>query len=108
MKNSKNNIEFKYMYRDAGNYKLFEEVVFLNPDNLHLELVDETIRRNLIDNEFFSPLKWGLKKPSFSKPVLELDHDWCEYLLINYSSKGSTSKSTILQFLNKISGQKTL
>lgn len=108
MKNSNPNIELTYLYRDAGNYKLFEEIIFENPDNLSLKLIDKTIRTNLIDNEFFIPEKWGLKKPAFLTYISDLDHDWCEYLHVNSSNETPTSKLTILEFLVSLEKQRFL
>ncbi len=39
MSASKNNIQFNYIYRDAGNYKVFGYVVFANPQELSLEFI---------------------------------------------------------------------
>jgi hypothetical protein len=74
-----NNIKFSYLYRDYGNYKLFGETIFSNPENISLPEIETRIREHLIDGEFFSPEKWGIPRLSFEKYNNEQDHDWHEY-----------------------------
>lgn len=47
-----NNIRFSYLYRDYGNYKLFGETVFSNPEKLSLTEIEDQIKSKLIDGEF--------------------------------------------------------
>ncbi len=37
-------VKFNYLYRDAGNYKSWGELIFPNPDGLNLEEVDRRLR----------------------------------------------------------------
>ncbi|MCO5184171.1 MAG: hypothetical protein M9928_08000 [Anaerolineae bacterium] len=37
-------MKFNYLYRDAGNYKSWGELIFSNPDELNLEEVDRLLR----------------------------------------------------------------
>lgn len=37
-------VKFSYLYRDAGNYKSWGELIFSNPDGLILEEVDRQLR----------------------------------------------------------------
>lgn len=39
-----NNISFSYLYRDAGNYKKWGQIVFNNPNNLKIEKIDRRLR----------------------------------------------------------------
>lgn len=57
MRDLKNNIKFNYLYRDGGNYKIWNNEVFPNPQSLTLTEIDNGIRNELIDGEFFDPLK---------------------------------------------------
>ncbi len=47
------NIRFNYLYRDAGNYKKWSDLVFSNPRELALESIAEALRRAFIDNCLF-------------------------------------------------------
>ncbi|GHU14114.1 hypothetical protein FACS189441_3040 [Betaproteobacteria bacterium] len=47
------NILFKYLYRDAGNFKKFNEIVFDNPNNLDVKDVIDKIQSKLIDATWF-------------------------------------------------------
>ena len=42
------NIKFSYLYRDAGNYKNYGEVIFANPDEMPIEEVEILIKSKLI------------------------------------------------------------
>lgn len=56
MKNTKLNIEFSYLYRDAGNLKKHNSVVLSNPNGItDLSALEEQIRAALFDTEFFYP-----------------------------------------------------
>ena len=79
MKDSENNIKFNYLYRDAGNYKVYGSQIFSNPDRLNLEDIEGQIRSVLIDGEFFEPLKWGLRALRFLEWIDDLDHYWNEF-----------------------------
>jgi hypothetical protein len=46
------NIKFNYLYRDAGNYKQFGNIVLSNLNNIALDLIEDIVRGNLIDGEF--------------------------------------------------------
>lgn len=39
-----NKIKFNYFYRDAGNYKSWGEIIFVNPDHLTLQEVEERFK----------------------------------------------------------------
>lgn len=47
------NIKFTYLYRDAGNYKQWAEIVFSNPDGLPLAEVDHSLRKAFFENDLF-------------------------------------------------------
>lgn len=47
------NIEFGYLYRDGGNYKKRDSVVFSNPDELTYEVVGEVLRMTFLPDGLF-------------------------------------------------------
>lgn len=98
MKDLKLNINFNYLYRDAGNFKQFGCVIFLNPNNLSVIELDNLIRCRLIDNEYFKHTKLGI--PSlFFKDRNDDDHGWHEYIDIELTDRNPTDKRTIEEFL---------
>ena len=97
-----NNIRLSYLYRDAGNYKLFSQVVFRNPDNISLVEIRNKINACLIDGEFFEAKKWGLPELKFENYLPELDHNWCEFEEVNTTLLEYTEERTIAEFLCKI------
>ena len=76
----KHKIIIEYLYRDASNYKLFEESEIENPNNLTLLEFEKWFRSKLIDGLWFVPHDFGLVKPKFPTYNPELDHDWCELI----------------------------
>ncbi len=49
------NIKLSYLFRDAGNYKMFGYVVLSNPTDKSAEEIDDDLRRRLIDAAYFYP-----------------------------------------------------
>lgn len=96
------NIRFSYLYRDAGNYKLFGQVVFGNPENIALGEIRKRINASLIDGEFFEAKKWGLTELKFENYLPELDHNWCEFEEVTSTYFETTDKRTMAEFLSKI------
>ena len=80
MKNPKFTIE--YLYRDAGNYKIYCKAEIENPNHLTLPEFEKWFKSVLIDNLYFNPTEFGLPKPQFSMFDYELDHEWCEFILL--------------------------
>lgn len=102
MKDLRRNIEISYLYRDAGNYKLFGSQVFSNAANLELEVVRRRIETKLIDGLYFVPECWGIDRLRFNKFDQEEDHDWHELVSIEFSSKVEETGSDIKDFLEKL------
>lgn len=98
MTDSRTNIEFNYLYRDASNYKQFGSIIFSNPNNLSIDKVDAAIRNRLIDGEFFKHNLFNV--PSlFFNTYNEDDHNLHEYENINITYEAPTDKRTIEEFL---------
>lgn len=47
------NIKLSYLYRDASNYKQFNEIVFPNPNQISLEDILTIIKCKLIEGTWF-------------------------------------------------------
>lgn len=74
-----NNIKFSYLYRDAGNYKNYGQVIFDNPHSLSINEFEELIRTKLIDGQWFYTKDWKLPDLHFKKWDDELDHSFHEF-----------------------------
>ena len=106
MNASNNNIKFNYLYRDAGNYKEFGEIIFTNQDSKSLDEIELVIRKNLIEGEFFIPEKWNVPRLSFEDYSPELDHDYHEFESIEITNENSTENIDIAAFLTGITDSK--
>jgi hypothetical protein len=73
------NIQMTYLYRDAGNYKHWYDVVFPNESEKSAIELTEEIKKHLISGEYFeqelAPLPMDLDD-DFDE---ELDHSWLEF-----------------------------
>jgi hypothetical protein len=98
MVNNKN-VKFNYLYRDAGNYKLFDSLIFTNQASLSLEYIELTIRKNLIEGDFFVIEKWNVPRLSFENYLPELDHDYHEFESIELTDEIPSVKFDIYEFL---------
>jgi len=96
------NIQLSYLYRDAGNYKLFGQVIFRNPENLSLEIIKAKIGAQLIDGEFFDAAKWGLPLMQFEDYLPEVDHSWYEFEDVELTSIENSDNRTIAEFIKEI------
>lgn len=72
------NVRFEYLYRDAGNFKNWGEVVFANPRNISTERVAEMAENVLIDHAYFVASNAGVPDLHFTERDDEIDHDWHE------------------------------
>ncbi len=73
------NIKMTYLYRDAGNYKHWFEVVFPNRSGISVEELTKEIKQRLISGEYFeqSQAPVPFEYPDSFDP--ELDHTWLEF-----------------------------
>lgn len=76
------NILVQYLYRDAGNNKIWGDVVFSNRKNLDFSVLEKGIKNSLIDGEFFVAEDVGLPSLRFEHYDEKLDHGWHEYFSI--------------------------
>ena len=97
--NPSQNIRFDYFYRDAGNYKLFNSVVFSNKRGLSIEHIVKVVKISFIDKGWFDPLACGLPQLKFEKFDEELDSDWHELSKICFTDQAATMDIDISDFL---------
>lgn len=102
MNDSKANILFTYLYRDAGNYKNCGAVFFGNPSLMPVQNAIEAIRKSLIDGEFFEHKKFGVPSLHFSELTAD-DHFWHEFENIQVTDETVTDSRVIEDFIEQIS-----
>ena len=73
------NIQFSYLYRDAGNFKNFGEIIFANPNNFSLEDLRTRVKQVLLGEMYFDAFAVGIPELFFEDYDEELDHDWHEF-----------------------------
>lgn len=79
------NIKLFYLYRDSGNYKNFGSVVFGNPLNIELSIVEKHIKSRLIDGCWFYAHHWQLPDLRFGD-VNDRDPTWHEFESVGYTA----------------------
>lgn len=78
------NVRFEYLYRDAGNFKNWGEVVFSNPRDVPADTIASIVNQALIDrtffidHTFFIATKVDVPDLHFSEHIEGLDHGWHE------------------------------
>lgn len=72
------NILLTYLYRDAGNYKHWGEVVFANVGGTDPAALEAEARRYLIDRHWFVAEDVGVPDLRPAEWDDELDHGWHE------------------------------
>ncbi len=96
------NIEINYLYRDAGNYKLYGSKVFSNNENLPLQVIRQNIESKLIDGLYFIPETWGIERLKFDKFDAMEDYSWHEIETIRFSSRDVEADSDIVSLLKSM------
>ena len=96
------NIKLHYLYRDGGNNKRYNAVIFSNPDNLSLALVEAVLKKHLIEEQWFYADLWQLEDLHFPKWDRQLDHDVHEYHDLEETDESATESRTIQDFLNTL------
>ena len=107
---SPRNLRFRYLYRDASNYKQHGEAVFSNQSCLSLKEIEERIRANLRDGEFFIARQVCLEE-FFFDTLSEEDHPWHEFNFVEATTdplfdpecwKGRGQRRDIAAFLTEL------
>jgi len=98
----KMNIKITYLYRDAANYKSWNEEVFSNTSDIPLEKIKTVVHSLLQDGEYFNAKEWGLKDLHFENWDEEIDHAMHELHCIEETSFKNTTID-IAVFLSQIS-----
>ena len=104
-KQNRMNVAFSYLYRDASNYKQFNEIVFSNPRQIPLEKIDSFIRANLISGCWFVAKDWNLPDLHFKEYPWDsdIDHGWHEFEFVEEMQKLESEAVFIDELLQQIS-----
>lgn len=78
---SPRNIRFRYLYRDASNYKQHGDVIFTNPEHLPLLEIEGRVLACLQDGEFFIARQVGVEE-RFFEALHDDDHPWHEFVQV--------------------------
>jgi hypothetical protein len=96
------NIKFFYLYRDSGNYKKFNSVIFSNPHNIPLQEIEKLIRSKLIDGLWFYADKWQITDLHFDTWDNEIDHAFHEFEEIIYTDEAANAIYAVCEFMELI------
>lgn len=77
------NIRFEYLYRDAGNYKRWGEIVFSNRRDSPAEHISSMASKVLIDQAYFIASIAAVPDLHFDSHIEEIDHGWHEVYSFN-------------------------
>ena len=95
------NIKFNYLYRDSGNYKKFHSVIFSNPTNIDLSVLENLIKSKLIDSTWFYADEWRLPQLFFETQHFSIDPTWHEFEGIEYVEESSDQILAIMEFMGE-------
>ena len=101
----------EYLYRDSGNFKLFQKVYFFKRErDLGLNALLAEIEHYLIDGTDFIPELWGLPRLHFPVFDPELDHEWHEFFSLSEVEKAEGELRDWDMFMENVreSGEKKL
>lgn len=71
------NVKFNYLYRDAGNYKKWADVVFSNPEKLALEATTNALRDAFLPDGLFIASQVRVPEAFFSTKGEATSDDHC-------------------------------
>lgn len=101
------NAEFEYLYRDAGNYKFRNSIIFANPSAINLEEAEERIQR-LLGSLFFiaSQIRVPEVFPFLNGEPTEDDHCYHEFASLRPTTEApnDTHGRSIAEFVEEIEG----
>jgi hypothetical protein len=94
------NIKFNYFYRDSGNYKNFNSIIFDNPQNMELSAIEALINSKLIFQQWFYADQWQVPDLHCGTWDNELDHTFHEFEGVEYTDESADSGMDIALFIN--------
>ncbi len=99
------NVKLTYLYRDAGNYKHWQEVVLTNGSGKSVEELTAEIRKYLHTGEFFDQALAPVPIEIDDEYDDELDHGWLEFSRLEENGEGVTENQDISDFIASLRGK---
>jgi len=96
------NIVFEYLYRDGANYKNWGQVIVAGSPEQTIDELEQRIRQNLIDGEFFVAEDIPLPTLYFSSGDVDLDHGWHEYSSLASTECSPTTSVSIEEIITRL------
>jgi len=87
------NIRMQYLYRDAGNYKQWGEVIFKNRRGSSPAALEDQVRSLLIDQDFFEAEVLNIPTLYFDEPISDLDRQWHEFHSLEACEDAATDRT---------------
>jgi hypothetical protein len=103
------NLEFRYLYRDGGNYKKFGNVIFSNPQQISSGTVEKALTEAFLEDGLF--IADQVRVPDvflFADGQLSFDdHCYHEFETVRTTDRNSTDAyaRTIGEFLSEVTQQ---
>lgn len=101
-----NNIKFNYLYRDAGNYKKWADIIFSNPDRLTLGAITKALQGSFLADGLFIADQIRIPEVFLSTEQGFTDDDHCfhEFDAVEPSPEISNDKfcRTIREFIAEV------
>ena len=94
-------MSFKYLYRDASNYKLHGEAVFTNHTFMPIEEIEKQIRSCLKDGEFFIARQVNIEERFFDVLHEDDDHPWHEFDLVEVTAEPAFDPENLKEHKHK-------
>jgi hypothetical protein len=102
------NIKFSYLYRDGGNYKKYDYVIFANTDNIDLSEIETLIHPKFIGGEWFYADQWGLTELFLETFDFKIDPTWHEFEVIEYTNDAPNAQITLSEFIHAVAKTKLI
>jgi hypothetical protein len=98
------NIKFNYLYRDSGNYKKFNSVIFSTPDGVELSELEALIRSKLIWETWFYAEQWNLPEIFTDIVDFRVDPTWHEFESVAYTEESEDADISLGDFMALLKG----
>lgn len=93
------NISFDYLYRDAGNNKLYNSVIYKNEHNFPLIFLRRAIEACFYLRVYFVPETLNIPRLKFRNDDPDLDHLWHEFDSISETDLPNTEGMNVTGLL---------
>lgn len=99
MENTVTNLEFEYLHRDEGNYKIHGSIILRNSQQLTPSKATALINEKLIDSQYFYPKDAKISPFKEHTGIGTLFTDWYEFSQFSMTAKSPTDPRSIEDFL---------